>query len=368
MPVEQPAVTQRDIAKHCGLSVMTVSLALRDDGGRLKRETVEKVRTAASLLGYDPSRSLGARRLRYARAERQVVNQLVAFYFSVRHVQGAYFVHLLHGLGDVLDQADFSLLTNWMRPEQNLPPRLPAIFGRGEVDGVLTLSGVPNIDQAIRMLRADPGFGSRPIVSLMEQEADGSCVLTDDVGGGHALMSHLLDLGHRQVLCVEFSRWQHVQRLEGCRLACLEHNLAPEQAIIGLPYKSDNPEFSRASLLDSLANHPGCQAIFAGNDFTACLIADWLRQAGRRIPQDVSLVGFDDTHTLNAPNQVENLLTTVRLPLEDVGRRGATLLLDRIRGRVTEDRTITLPVELVVRGSTAAPTAPARQRPTKGRQ
>jgi LacI family transcriptional regulator len=308
----------------------------------------------ARELGYDPEQALAARRLRYRRSERQVVNRLVGLYFSLRQARGPYFYQLLEGLGEVLDGAEFALLSNWAPSAKAPPVRLPAIVSRGEVDGVLTLSGVPHIDQLVALLRRDPGFGDRPIVSMMEPEEGCSAVLTADSAGGYALMQHLLGLGHRQVLYVDFHTWQNGQRVEGCRRACREHGLDPLQAVRALPYYTEDERRSRASLLHSLAQYPRCRAIFGGNDMTACLLAAWLREAGVQIPQDCSLIGFDDTHTLAAPTGA-NLLTTVRQPLIEVGRRAAALLVQHIRGEITEPRTIELPVELVVRGSTAPP-------------
>lgn len=346
------SVTQRDVAAHCDLSVMTVSMALRGDCRNLRPETVARARAAAQALGYDLANATSARRLRYSATEHRVVNQLVGFYYSLRYVLGPYAVRLLHALGAVLDEAEFALLSNWTPANEGPLRKLPALFGRGEVDGVLTLSGIRNMEAIIAGLRAEPGFGDRPIVSMMEAQAECSCVLVDDEGGGRMLMSHLLDLGHREVLCVEFTRWQHRQRFAGCRRACRERGLDPEQAVRPLAYNSDDPESSRRQLFAILRQYPHCRAIFAGNDQTACTIAQWLADAGWRIPQDLSLIGYDDTHVLPGPAG-QNLLTSVRLPLEEVGRQSATLLLQQIRGEITENQTLTLPVELVVRGSCA---------------
>ncbi len=351
---KQPTVTQRDIADLCDLSVMTVSMALREKCDSLRPETVARVREAALELGYNPAQTLAARRLRYGAEEPNLINQLVGLYFSLRHAHGTYFTQLLQGIGDVFDQAGFSLLSNWTPMDRVLPSKLPTIFGRGEVDGVLTLSGIPHIESIVTMLRAEPGFGHRPIVCIMEAQEDCSCVLVDDVGGGHALMSHLLDLGHRELLCVTFDRWQHRQRVKGCRQACLDRGLDPDAAVHLMPYWTEEPERSREMLRTMLAQHPGCRAIFGANDMTACLLAGWLEADGFRLPHDISLIGFDDTHTLPGPDG-GNLLTTVRLPLEEIGRRSAELLLKKIRADHFSDETLHMPVELVLRGSTAPP-------------
>ncbi len=119
------------------------------------------------------------------------------------------------------------------------------------------------------------------------------------------------------------------------------------------PQGDPNTKLLEEHLPQALAHHPDCKAIFAGNDMTALRLAGWLAALGVQIPQDMSLVGFDDTHLLPGPNG-SNFLTTVRIPLRAVGERSAQILLDRIRNVTDGQKIETLPVELIVRGSTGA--------------
>jgi DNA-binding LacI/PurR family transcriptional regulator len=95
-------------------------------------------------------------------------------------------------------------------------------------------------------------------------------------------------------------------------------------------------------------------AVISRQDEQAVHLHNTLVSAGFRVPEDISLVGSDDTHVIIGDAK-ENILTTVRLPLVEIGREGANLLIHRVLGEEPEDRDVILPVELIVRGSTAPP-------------
>lgn len=344
-------VSQRDVANQCGLSVMTVSMALRGDCDSLRPETVARVRTAARELGYDISHAAAARRLRYAGSEQTVVNHLVGLHVALHLAQGVYFKKLLEGLNQALSRQRFAILTNWADDDVGAEG-LPMVFQRGEVDGVFLLSGARDSDRVMRLLRAEPGFGDRPIVSILDARDDCHCLLVDDFAGGLALGRHLVQLGHREVFYPDFGGWQMSERLRGLRQALTEVGESPEQALHPVP-RSPEPQVGWRYLSGAVAAHPRCHALFAGNDDQAWQAANWARQQGLRVPQDLSLVGFDDTHHLPDEDGT-NLLTTVRLPLAEVGREAGELLLRLVHAPPPTERVVrTWPVELVVRGSTA---------------
>lgn len=107
-------------------------------------------------------------------------------------------------------------------------------------------------------------------------------------------------------------------------------------------------------LATTLQAHPEITAFLAPNDASAHLAYDLFSRLGLRVPDDISLVGFDDTEPLyNAEG--DNILTTVRLPLEELGRESARLLIARITRSEPEQREIMLPTELVIRGTTTPP-------------
>jgi LacI family transcriptional regulator len=160
---------------------------------------------------------------------------------------------------------------------------------------------------------------------------------------------------------------------EGYRQACLDHGLDPEAHLHALEMSSvlavhsfdpslvwnihaprRIPWPAEEPFVTSVRANPQVTAILAPNDPAAVLMHFLLTREGWRVPEDISLVGFDDTEPLyNAED--DNILTTVRMPLEEAGAVAARLLTDRIEGREPHDRQIVLPTELIVRGTTAAP-------------
>jgi LacI family transcriptional regulator len=145
------------------------------------------------------------------------------------------------------------------------------------------------------------------------------------------------------------------QRLAGCRTACREYGVDPKEVLRcyddGFSY--DEADVAKKTI-EIMQKYPNTTAILAANDFVALSIASALQDAGHRIPEDISIVGYDDSEAL-LDRKLNNILTTIRLPLEDIGREAARLLLGRITGDIKEDRTVLLPVSLIQRGSTAPP-------------
>lgn len=346
-------VRMQDVADRCGVSVMTVSLALRDSGG-ISGETRDRVLAAASELGYDPHCSQVARRLRSLRNGRRPLNRVIGFCFSLHYLDAQYFTELLRGLGEAAEDAGFSLLIQQPDALSRRGTPLPPVIARGDVDGFLFLSGIQDMDRALRALRRDPGFGSRPIVVMMEPHSGSSAVMPDDEHGGYLAAQHLLELGHRELFVIPQGAYPHVRRLAGCRRALAERGLDPDACMHALDRDIIIKQRDSAALRHALAAHPRCRACFAGNDHAAVALAHLALHGGLSIPHDVSLVGYDDTISLPGVDG-QNCLTSVRVPLQAIGRTAAQLLLAQIRNTVAPAENRCLPVELIVRGSTAAP-------------
>ena len=201
-----------------------------------------------------------------------------------------------------------------------------------------------------------------------------------------AEVTHLLELGHRYFLY--FRRPHHMsvgvhqdQLYPGYRQACFEHGLDPEQHLIPaeidaelmrFAFKADHltqiillnslkaglPALSPASWARYrrlLEQHPKITAILAPNDATAITLRYLLVMDGKRVPEDYSLVGFDDTDPMLDARGRDNILTTVHLPLRALGQKAARLLIDLLTGQASAQCRIVVPTKLIVRASTAAP-------------
>ncbi len=351
-PAKPPKrVTLKDIAAHCGVCAMTVSCALRGDRKMVSQKTIETIRQVAREMGYRSDLGHAARRLKYTHAETPVINHLVGMDINLDAIDSPYFTRLLGAICKVFYEEDFALLTGWSGKSRH--DRLPLVFRRGDVDGVFNVAGVQGSDRILGLLRDEPGFGRRPVVSVLEPLADCPAVLTDDEAGGQAIAAHVHALGHRGLLysVPACGSTPGKRRLAGMHNWCVDHGLDPQQFMIPLAYDSHAGAAAfLAAWQQARQQTPQATAIFAGNDLNAVAICAALRDQGMRVPDDLSVIGYDDTHTVPDPSG-NNLLTTVRLPLEDVGTRAAQMLIRLIRGETVNPTVVSLPVHLVVRSS-----------------
>ena len=367
-------VTLRDIAERCQVSKSTVAQALRGQS-RLAPATVARVLAVANEMGYDPSFHEGARRLALRKHGREMINHLVALFFPQEYLRIPFFLETFRGIADVLGAAGFGVCVGHVtgtHADGSLLP-FPQVMRRGDLDGVIA-PGSTLAQGLLDELRASAGFGNRPVVSLFDATAACSNAVADTPGGVREAMRHLLQLGHRHVLWVYYHITEQgpapVDRyLAACR-AMEEFGLAPARHLHLFPFIAEwvNPHTAHHDLaeleageaepahplVEYLETHPEITAILAINDAFALHAWDTLHHAGYAIPEDISIVGFDDTDPMRDAHGT-NLLTTVRCPLETLGREAGRLLLARITGEAVGEENVLLPTELVVRRSTAKP-------------
>ena len=345
------AVKLADVAAQCGLSTAAVSWALRGIRAQVSAETIDRVQAAARELGYDPARHTSARRLAMRRMGVEVLNHLVALLVPTVFHETNYHILMFRGVMDVFTPARYGLLTAC--PTENTLSALPETFIRGELDGLIVLGALEGSLGLVETLRRHEGFGQRPIVSLTIETAGCSAVLFDDYAGGYALADHLLALGHRHLLVHDGRDFRATQRRLGVLAAYADRQLDPRTYLTEYPWHNDNPLRSGDRLLALLPRQPHITAILGPNDLDTGHIWRRLQGAGYRIPHDYSLVGFDDTDPILDAHGA-NQLTTVHAPLREAGQIAAQHLLDRITGQAAAT-TITVPLSLVVRASTAPP-------------
>jgi DNA-binding LacI/PurR family transcriptional regulator len=349
----------RDIAERCGVSVATVSRALRQDTTQQSAETIERVIRAANEMGYDPSRTRAARRLVLRHSEKPVVNHTIGLLF----VHGAtrlatYFIRLLEGVLMAAARTDFEVqITNAFHVETS--GMLPMGYRSGEIDGVLVPGVCTSFSPLNEMLRSEPGFGKRPIVGMVQHLDGCSAVYADNFSVGWTTITHLLDLGHKHIVHFvnpnEPPHDAHALRLAAYEQAARNRGFDTDKALAYCPWRFGEAYVSESSerLVRFLKEHPNATAVIARNDPQALDIYNAVVSAGYRVPDDISIIGSDDTDPVIEDRT--NILTTIRLPLVEVGERATEMLIQRVLGEEPDDRDICLPVELVVRKSTAPP-------------
>jgi len=314
------AVTQQDIADYCGICRASVSFALRGDTSHVPPETIKRVQAAAKTLGYSPNSHQAARRLVMQRYGKPVLNRLIAFCLPRTFHQDAYLLEPFLGAVDALTAAKFDLLL--IVYESNSPAETLAdsqVIARGEVDALIVFT-IPHHAALIQQqMQRIPMMRARPFISLISP-TDGPCsiVAYHDEESAYAIGRHLVQLGHRDLLIlatayngqIGLSRQAGLQRAlaeaEGASGSVRMLNVGmawldavtPTEALPALEMWDANDQVTEITLPDYLAAHPDITAIVAANDWCAQHLQRILARLGRRVPEEISLVGFDDNDAM----------------------------------------------------------------------
>ncbi|MET9296297.1 LacI family DNA-binding transcriptional regulator [Streptomyces sp. NPDC003077] len=339
-PTTRPTrVTSRDVARAAGVSQAAVSLVLGDKWrGRVSAPKAEAVRTAARELGYRPNLAARNLRLGHTRTALLVVPALTSEFFA-RVYTGAARVAADHGFGVVL----------YPSPEGIGPARDPFASASAALDGVIASS------MAAEALAALRGEGL-PLVMLDSDPRDPRAAATvnlDLADGVRQVIAHLRDLGHRRIthLAADVDSWTFALRARTVAETLRE---APGVVLRTEPAALDVTAALRAARAALTAPGPRPTALLCDDDILAAGACKAARRLGLRVPEDVSVTGFDDLALAGA---VEPELTTVRLPAEEFGAAGMRALMAALDGRPSGPTT--LPVTLVPRGSTGPAPADA---------
>ncbi|MFF8469713.1 LacI family DNA-binding transcriptional regulator [Streptomyces griseus] len=327
--------TSRDVARAAGVSQATVSLVLGGKWpGRVSETTAQRVRDAAAEIGYRPNLAARSLRLGRTRTALLVVPALTNEFFA-RVYAGAAELAAEHGFGVVL----------YPSIDGTGPARDPFASARAALDGVIAssmaadaLGALHGADLPLVMLDSDPS-DTGPAAHVNLDIADGMRQVTD----------HLLGLGHRRFLHLASAvdTWTFAVRAGALHDALGEAEDATVRTVRApLDVRAGREVAEQA--LSALGERP--TAIICDDDILAAGACKAARRLGLRVPDELSVTGFDDLALATA---LEPELTTVRLPAERVGERGMEALLAVLDGRPAERDG--LPVRLVVRGSTAPP-------------
>jgi LacI family transcriptional regulator/LacI family repressor for deo operon, udp, cdd, tsx, nupC, and nupG len=331
------AVTLRDVARAAGVSPATASRALSapDLVAPERRELVQRV---ARELGYRPNRA----------ARELITGRTGHLCLVVPDLENPFFSAVAKAVQARARATGHAVVVADAEEDPQLEAELVAQLG-AQADGVLLCSPRMSADDL-----ADVAAGDRPVLLVNREGAGLPSVVVDNSDGVRQAVRHLHALGHRRLAYAggPAGSWSDARRRDG--LAALD--LGVEVVDLG----AHAPVFAGGVAAADLALASGATAVLAHNDLMALGVLDRLRARGVRVPQDVSVVGFDDAPvaTLVAP-----ALTTVAVPLARLGRTAVDLLLTP--REATAPRTV-LPVELVVRASTAPP-PPDRPDPVEPR-
>ncbi len=331
-------VTIVEVAKKAGVSLGTVSRVINNDI-HVAPETRERVLAVTREMGYVANRQ--ARGLKGSKTN--VIGLLVP------ELGTGYIGEIMHGIDAELahNQLDLMLFT-----AHRTAPKEANYVGnmvQGMVDGLLLVLPRNPTDYIDTLTRHN-----FPFVLIDHQGTGNPCpaVGATNWQGAYNATEYLIKLGHTRIGFITGSMelGAAVDRLEGFKSALHVHHIPENPQLIyeGTFFQPDG--YAGASALLDLDAPP--TAIFASNDVMAMGAMDAIRNRGLHVPEDISILGFDD---IPQAALVRPALTTVRQPLEQMGRVATQMLIDKLKNPKSEIGRIELPTELIVRNSTLAP-------------
>src|SRR5580698_1396596 len=337
--IGQKPVSLKELAERLGLSPATVSLVINRSSvaDTIPQVTKDRIFEAVEKYKYRPN--FFARSLR---AQRSFTIGVI-----VPEVSDGYSASVMSGVEDYLLQEGYFYFVVSHRHRADLIDEYPRLFVERSVDGLIAVDTPWTLSLSVPVVT----------VSGHNQVKGVTNIGLDHVRAAEVALEHLRELGHRQIAFIkgqEFSsdtaiRWSNIETVAR-RLG-----LTISPALIAqLQGDSPSPELGYEATRKLLASHKKFTALFAFNDISAMGAIRACREAGLRVPEDISVVGFDDIQSAAYQNPA---LTTVRQPLREMGRIAAETLLRRIRRSGADSpggETMVRP-ELIVRETTCAP-------------
>jgi LacI family transcriptional regulator len=319
--------TIRDVAARAGVSVATVSRVFNRKGP-IREETVQRVMDVAAELQYVPHAGARSLSTRSTRTIGVVLPDL----------HGEFFSEVIRGIDLAARQSGYHLLLSGSHADRDeMRAVIQAV--RGLVDGLIVMS--PDLEPSALVAELPPGL---PAV-LLNAKVDGRPSITiDNAAGARDVVRHLALLGHKHIVFISgpAHNADAEQRRRGFRGGAKLQGVTASEVAGNF---TEDSGFEAAKAI--LAMKPRPTAVFAANDSMAIGALSGFRDAGVRVPDDMALVGFDD---IPIARFLDPPLTTVKVPIAELGRRGLQLLL----GEPSPHSPARLETSLVVRRSCGA--------------
>lgn len=327
-------VTSRQVAQLAGVSQATVSRVLQGNV-RVSGDTKQRVEAAMAQAGYRPHAAARAMRTRRS----GTIGVVIA------DITNPFYPQLLEAVSHALDVAGQRMIL-WNAGGPSEASALEAI-DEGSVDGLVFTTITEDSNPLEAALQQD-----QPVVLLHRGLDSARCdqVTNDNVAGGRLVAEYLVGQGHERIAYLQGpelpSTSRHRERGFRDRLEELDIALAPDLTVRA-HFSHDSARRAMRGLLD---RQDPPTAVFCANDLTAFGAVDGALSLGRRVPEDVWVLGYDD---IEMASWDAFDLTTVRQPIAEMARTAVEMLLERIEDRSLSPRRHEFPSELVIRGSTA---------------
>jgi LacI family repressor for deo operon, udp, cdd, tsx, nupC, and nupG len=329
----------REVARLAGVSVATVSRTLKSPD-RVLPDTREKVNAAVEKAGYRPN--LMAVQFRSRKTGNLVI--------LVPDIANTFFARVISGAQQAAQSAGYRLLLCDTQGRETIEREFAELVYAHQADGVIQLrAGNPFESSAGSSV-------SPPMVNACEVVKDATfpTISLDNRAAAKAMTEHLIELGHRRIGLIKGPKSSPLTqaRVAGYKDALHQAGIALDSTLICHGDFTLNAGFEGAARMLELPNRP--TALFCENDEMAIGALKRLKQSGLRVPEDISLVGFDD---IPMAAYCDPPLTTISQPAEAFGEKSVEILIALIEKRSIIDRHVVLPFTLTLRNSTARPPA-----------
>lgn len=332
-------ITIADVAKRAGVSKMTVSRVI-NNSGYISPKTRARVEQAIAELGYIPNAL--ARSLRF--------KQTRTIALIVTDITNPFFTTVARGVEDMANDQGFSVIFCNTDESPDEEAQYVNVLLQKQVDGLL-LVPTGGATEIVEFLNNH----TVPFV-LLDRRVPGMAVdivLCDSERSAYDIVEHLIDLGHQRIAALGGSAniTSSIDRVKGYRRAMIEAGLKNEAH--RAYFTSFTIEGGYCAAQQALAEQPLPTAFFATNNFIAIGAMRLLKERGLSVPDDVSVVSFDD---LPAAIVLDPFLTVIEQHAYEMGRQATQLLLNRLYGKgPTEPQEILIPTDLIIRRSSAPP-------------
>ena len=339
--------TQKDVARLAGVSRSTVSYVLNDQTQLkipISDDTRQRVMHAISELGYEPD----------ARAQSLIRGNTRSVGVIIPVIDNPYFWQMFSGISDALQEADYTLHLSRHPLGAQQDSNTIRDLTRQRVDGFILLAAVKYL---LPRFIDDLRKAGKPVVEITASKAEFDHVIHDYSSGTRALMTHLLDLGHRKIGFI----YGVVQEVEGFDRLITYRQVLREAGLSGNePFEmhcGDKLEDAYRAAYTLLSRPDRPTALLVINDMLAIAVIRAANDLGLAIPRDLSVAAFDD---IPFSSYTSPRLTTVSGKSEDSGREAVRLLLRRFAEPDLPQQVTTANVELIVRESTGPVTQPEK--------
>ena len=339
------SITSKDVAALAGVSQSTVSrvLSSESDNGLIGEETAERVRLAAKQLGYRPNPIARA-----LRGEHTYMLGLV-----VREIADPFFAGMIEALNAKARAINYNMILSHVHSDPDEGLQMARVLDSRLCDGIILLGDLRNDEQFIQMVLTE----KQPMVALCRGSKIKSlpAINCNNREGMQSLIDYLLGLGHKRLAFIHGGWIGDIRERLDTFLEYRDKNLA-DTSFSWFQAELNSVEGGYRAMKQLLEMVPRPSAVLASDDSMAIGVLQAAYEAGLRVPQDISITGFDD---IELAKYTIPALTTVRQPINKMAEKAIELIIDQVQGKKVQEASpfIEMEPKLIIRNSTKEPPA-----------